>query len=462
MSISSFAPAPSLAAWPSPGVATAAPPRAATGFGLFLLVNAALFLRPAEIVPGLVGLEIYLFLIVACLLFAFPAVIEQLSVRTLDRNPLTVCVLGLWIAVIVSHLCRFHVGGAAASGYEFFKILVYYLLFVGLVTTPERLLRILFWLTIFASALALIAILEYHDWIHLPTLKTLRAIEHDPASGRDIIVRRLQATGPFHDPNDFCVLLVVAILLSLHGLTEVRRGGARWLWLGPLGILFYAFSLTQSRGGFLALLGGLFAFLLTRFGCRTTLGLAALLLPALFITLAGRQTDISAGSGTGQERIQIWSDGLLLFRDAPLFGVGMNEFEKLVGHVAHNSYLQALVELGLFGGTLFLGAVFLAVMNLHRAKTGGCEIADSDLKRLHPYLTGAVTGYAVGMFSLTLNYIVPTYMILGLAAAWNRVATTRPPTPPAPFDLRLVRRFLALSLFFLVVLTLFVRVFFKH
>ena len=101
-------------------------------------------------------------------------------------------------------------------------------------------------------------------------------------------------------------------------------------------------------------------------------------------------------------------------------------------------------------------------MNLHRAKTGGCEIADSDLKRLHPYLTGAVTGYAVGMFSLTLNYIVPTYMILGLAAAWNRVATTRPPTPPAPFDLRLVRRFLALSLFFLVVLTLFVRVFFKH
>jgi O-antigen ligase len=460
--MSSLAPAASLAAWPSPGVATAAPPRAAAGFSLLLLVNAALFLRPAEIVPGLVGLEIYLFLIVACLLFAFPAVVEQLLVRALDRNPLTVCVLGLWIAAMLSHLCRFHFGWAAASGYEYFKIVVYYLLFVGLVTTPERLLRFLFWLAIFASVLALIAILEYHDWIHLPTLKTLRAVEHDQASGRDIIVRRLQATGPFHDPNDFCVLLVVAILLSLHGLTELRRGGARWLWLGPLAILFYAFSLTQSRGGLLALLSGLFAFLLTRFGWRTTLSLAALLLPAFFIALAGRQTDISAGSGTGQERIQIWSDGLLLFREAPLFGVGMNEFEKFVGHVAHNSYLQALVELGLFGGTFFLGAVFLAVTNLRRAKTGGCEIVDPELRRLHPFLTGAVTGYAVGMFSLTLNYVVPTYTILGLAAAWNRVAVTRPATPSAPFDLRLVRRFLLVALLLLVGLSLFVRVFFKH
>jgi hypothetical protein len=462
MPMSPLAPAASITAWSSPGAVSAAPTRPATGFGLFLLVNAALFLRPAEIVPGLVGLEIYLFLIVACLLVAFPAVFEQLAVRALDRSPLTVCVLGLWLAVILSHMCRFHVSGAAASGYEFFKIVVYYLLLVGLVTTPERLRRFLFWLAIFGSVLALIAVLEYHDWIHLPTLKTLRAVERDQDTGRDIIVRRLQATGPFHDPNDFCVLLVVGILLSLHGLTELRRAGARWLWLGPLAILFYAFSLTQSRGGFLALLGGLFAFLLTRFGWRTTLGLGALMLPALFMVLAGRQTDISASTGTGQERIQIWSDGLLLFRDAPLFGVGMNEFEIFVGHVAHNSYLQGFAELGLFGGALFLGAFCLAVANLSRSGSKGRQIVDPELRRLHPYLTGAVTGYAVGMFSLTLNYIVPTYMILGLVSAWNRVAVTDPATPPVPFDLSLTRRFATLALVFLVGLTLFVRVFFQH
>jgi hypothetical protein len=359
-------------------------------------------------------------------------------------------------------MCRFHVGGAAASGYEYFKIVVYYLLLVGLVTTTDRLRRFLFWLAIFASVLALIAVLEYHDWIHLPTLKTLRAVEHDQASGRDIIVRRLQATGPFHDPNDFCVLLVVGIFLSLHGLTELRRAGARWLWLGPLAILIYALSLTQSRGGFLALLGGLFAFLLTRFGWRATLGLGSLLLPGLFIALAGRQTELSASTGTGQERIQIWSDGLLLFRDAPVFGVGMNEFEVFVGHVAHNSYLQGFAELGLFGGALFLGAFFLAVANLSRTRRKGSAITDPELRRLHPYLTGAVAGYAVGMFTLTLNYIVPTYMILGLVSAWNRVSVTGPGAPPDPFDLRLVRRFATLALLYLVGLTVFVRIFFTH
>src|SRR6516165_143860 len=114
-------PATSMTAWPSPAVYSDAPSRPASGFRVFLLVNAALFLRPAEIVPGLIGLEIYLFLIVPCLLIAFPAVWEQLSVRALDGNPITVCVIALLPAVILSHMCRFHVGGAAASGWEFFK-----------------------------------------------------------------------------------------------------------------------------------------------------------------------------------------------------------------------------------------------------------------------------------------------------------------------------------------------------
>jgi hypothetical protein len=458
----SFAPAAIVPVRSLAGYAAAAPSRPASGFRVFLLVNAALFLRPAEIVPGLIGLEIYLFLIVPCLLIAFPAVWEQLSVRALDGNPITVCVIALLPAVILSHMCRFHVGGAAASGWEFFKVVIYYLLFVCLVTTPERLLRFFFWLAIFASILALIAVLEYQDWIHLPTLKTLGAMERDQVSGRDIVVRRLQATGPFHDPNDFCVLLVVGILSAAHGLTEVKSGVRRWLWLGPLAVLFYAFSLTQSRGGFLALLGGLFAFLLARFGWRKTLGLTVLGLPVLLIAFGGRQTELSTGTGTGQERIQIWSDGLLMFRDAPLFGVGMNEFDKLVGHVAHNSYLQAFAELGLLGGTLFVGAVYLAMSVLWRARARDREIVDPKLRRLHPYLTGAVAGYAVGMFSLTLTYIVPTYMVLGLAASWNRIAETKTAAPPITFDVRLIRRLLGSALLFLVGLTLFVRVFFNH
>lgn len=436
--------------------------RRGAGFGVFLLLNAALFLRPAEIVPGLVGLEIYQFLILVCLVIAFPAVLQQLSPEALERRPITACVVGLFFAAVLSHLCRFDVARAATCGYEFFKLAFYYLLFVGLVTTPERLRRFLFWLAIFAAALALLAVMQYYDLIRLPNLATLQAVERDPATGRDVIVRRLQASGPFHDPNDLSVLLVVGILLSLHGLTDPRRRLASLAWLGPVTVLFYALALTQSRGGFLALLGGLFAFLHVRFGWSAALGLGTLLVPALLVVLGGRQTDISATAGTGQERIQIWSDGLMLFREAPLFGVGMNEFEVSVGHVAHNSYLQGLAELGMMGGTLFLGAVFLAWTTVRSLNTQNRRILDSELRRLHPYLVGVVAAYAVGMLTLTLNYIVPTYLVLGVATACGGMTITRPTAPAAKFDLHLAGRLVCIAVLFLVGLTVFVRLFFQH
>jgi hypothetical protein len=437
-------------------------PRYGLGFGLFILLNAALYLRPAEIVPGLLGLEIYLVFILGCFAVAFPAILEQLSPRALEAWPITVCVLGLLLAVLLSHLSRFDLTDAALCGFEFFKIAVYYLLFVGLVTTPARLGQFLFWLVIFAAALALLAVLQYHDLIQFPTLKTLQAIEKDQASGRDIVVRRLQATGPFHDPNDLCVLLVIGILLSLYWLTDRCLGLARFVWLASLGLFFYALALTQSRGGLLALLGGLLVFLRLRFGWTLTLVMGACGLPVLFLALAGRQTELSATTGTGQERIQIWSDGLMLFRDAPLFGVGMNKYDESVGHVAHNSYLQAFAELGVFGGILFIGGFACALGSLRRLGLKGRQILQPELRRLHPYLAGALAGYAVGMLSLTLNYIVPTYMMLGLAAGYCQMTPVRPPLQASRFDLRLVGRFVWISLLFLAGIYLFVRVFFQH
>jgi hypothetical protein len=453
---------PILRTTPFPRLLGAAPPQYALGFSLFILLNAALFLRPAEIVPGMVGLEIYLVIILACFAFSFPTVLEQLTPRSLEGRPITVCVLGLLVAILLSHLSHFYLSGAALGGFEFFKIVVYYLLFVGLVTTPARLRKFLFWLALFAAALALIAVLQYHDLIRLPTLKTLQAIEKDTATGRDMVVRRLQATGPFHDPNDLCVLLVVGILLSLYWITERRLGIGRFAWLGALGLFLYALALTQSRGGFLALLGGLIVFLRMRFGWLTTLLLCAFLLPLFFVVFAGRQTAISATAGTGQERIQIWSDGLMLFRDAPVFGVGMDKYEEFVGHVAHNSYLQAFTELGLFGGVLFVGAIVCALGPLRQLGLKKRHILNPELRRLHPFLTGAVASYAIGMLSLTLNYIVPTYMVLALAGSFTQLADSDPPLPAARFDLRLIGRLVGVSLLFLAGLYLFVRAFFQH
>src|SRR5262249_44650933 len=133
-----------------------------------------------------------------------------------------------------------------------------------------------------------------------------------------------------------------------------------------------------------------------------------------------------------------------------------------VGHVAHNSYLQAITELGIVGGSLFLGAFVIAWKTLRSLGAKGRRIVDPELRRLHPYLTGAFAGYTVGMLTLTLNYVVPTYVVLGLATACGRMTLTRPTAPALRFDLRLAGRILGITVLFLVGLTVFVRLLFQH
>jgi O-antigen ligase len=432
---------------PRPAPAGAARPHTAPyplGFFLFVLVNVTLFVRPTDFIPGMIGWEIYQYLIGLTFLAAFPAVLGQLTARRLEGRPISVCVLGLLAAIVLSQVVHANLGAAFEGGKEHLKMIVYYLLLAGLVNTPARLRSFLRWLVAFASAAVLVAVLQYHGVLHIQALKRVTdGAGFDAATGAEVVVRRLTGTGTFADPNDFCILVVVAVLANLYCLTDRATGLLRFAWAPPLLLCLYALALTHSRGGMLALLAGVFALLQARFGGRRALLLAALVVPGLLVVFAGRQTDFSATDGTGQERIQIWREGVVLFQGAPLFGIGCNEYDKQVGRVAHNSYLHAFTELGFFGGLLFLGAWAVALTALYRYRRA--VILNPQLHRLHPYLFGLVVGYAVGMTSLTLCYIVATYTVLGVVTAYLALVRTAPPTPQPRFDALLVGRLTGLS-----------------
>src|SRR5436305_1210460 len=77
-------------------------------FVLFILVNAVLLIRPAEILPALQGVEIYFYLVAACCLFASLDVYRYLTAAPLmplclyhlgnDKNFLR---RGLWLATLL-------------------------------------------------------------------------------------------------------------------------------------------------------------------------------------------------------------------------------------------------------------------------------------------------------------------------------------------------------------------------
>src|ERR1700733_13529403 len=135
------------------------------GFFLFLLVTAALFIRPSEQFAELRGVNFYQTLIIPCFFFSLAGVIEQFSPRNLDSRPITVCVIGLLLAVVLSHLSNGNAGMAADTGFEFVKVLVYYVLLVANVTTMARLRVFIFSIVVFAAAFVTLSVLQYHDVI---------------------------------------------------------------------------------------------------------------------------------------------------------------------------------------------------------------------------------------------------------------------------------------------------------
>jgi putative inorganic carbon (hco3(-)) transporter len=289
-------------------------------------------------------------------------------------------------------------------------------------------------------------LLEYDGWINLSTLRSIEQSSTNPVSGVVSVVRRLCGIGIFNDPNDLCLLLVATATLCL-GFTGCRDLGRlrRWMYV-PVIFFLYAIVLTQSRGGFLSLLGVIGTLLVIRYGRGQAILAAIVLVPVIFTIFAGRQTqvDFSDPDDTFQTRLNAWNDSLDLFKQSPIFGVGQEQQEELRGSVAHNSFIQSFAELGIVGGACFLGAFAIAISGLRRTKV---RDADPELARLRPIMLAIVVGYGIGLLSLSRAYTPSTYLILGLAAAYINLT---PRLRPLRLSLLFAERLAVASILFIV------------
>lgn len=403
------------------------------GYILFLLVNGALFIRPPELFEEIEGVAIYETLILCCMAVSYPAILRELTPRALSRRPITVCAIGVMAAAILSHASQLYAWGARTSGFAFLKLVVYYMLLIALVNTPGRLRQFLIWLAACVGLVAVLGVLEYHQVIDIKSVE-IEMVQADEAAAEGVVTRRLRSTGFFNDPNDLCLMLLVGILLSVYFLGDPKFGGLRYLWLAPIAFFLYAVALTESRGGFIAMLVGAVVFVYARWGWKKTLPIAGVLLPSAFVLFAGRQTAISLTAGTGQSRIQLWAEGLSIFRQNFLFGVGEGVFVEYFSHVTHNSFVDSYVEMGFLGGTLFLGCFYVAIVGIYRVGSSGSPLLNVELRRMRPYVLTLVSVWAVGLLSLSRGHVVPTYTVLGIGAAYAGLGAEY-----TPRDVRLPR-----------------------
>lgn len=428
-------------------------------FLLFLLVTFTLFVRPAELVPEWSTAPIYEVLIISGLVVSLEGVFRQLAPDTLVRRPITLCVLGMLLAIVVSHLSHFIIWMAQMYGTEFAKVLAYFLLMAAVLRTPQRLQWFMLALLGCIVVLAGMALLDHHAIIDVPSIEAVEEGSVDPITGEMNSTFRLQSTGIFNDPNDLSFVVVVGMVIATYWLTRRDAGLMRPLALAALVVLGYAFVLTQSRGGMLALLTAVMVLFHARFGWKKAAFLALFVLPLMFLAFQGRQTSISAAEGTSQERIQYWSMAFELMQRSPVFGIGAAMFEDYeVRRSTHNSFVECYAGLGIFGGTIFFAMYFIPITALYRLGQAPPAFDDPELNRLRPYLMSMLLGSAISQMSICRCYVVPTYMIVGLAASYLSMVHPSVSVEGLVLDGRLVRRCGVASVVFLVFLYVFTRV----
>lgn len=450
---------------------------------LFLLANAMLFIRPSELYPALGNIQAYLFFIVGAMVFSIQGIHDQLHWKTLLQQPVNLCAVGVTCCVAISRIVTGTFEDMDVECVTMLKVLMYYLVLVSVITTPLRLRYFLMTTAICSTLMIAYSIVDYRsfnaEWINNPELERVldeerrlppderQILRHIPDRdgvdryGNEIWFFRICGLGIFHDPNDLSLLIVATSLISIYFLTDRNLSLLRVLWILPLCVMSVAMYYTYSRGGLLSAALALMVWLSTRFGGKVAITIGACCLGALPLVL-GRAANMDLSSGTGQERIQIWSDGLLAIQNSRiLFGVGSGRYTEISTHVAHNSYVHAFVELGVVGGTFFFGCFFMPALTFLMMKMNHFRIHSYELRRMFPYITAILASWCMGMCTLSRCYVPPTYMVAGICAAFiNLVGFYRPtPRPLLVLNSRTMQPWVACSFGLLMCAYIFVRVF---
>jgi O-antigen ligase len=279
--------------------------------------------------------------------------------------------------------------------------------------------------------------------------------------------------GMFENPNDLALNLVTFLAPTLLIVIQDRRPSRRLLAALFGTVMLAAIVCTKSRSGFLGLLcmGLVIGYYTVR--VRPGIIFAAILagamaLPVMPSSFWDRMDSITNGeedqTGSREARLRLFSQGLQVFADNPLTGVGAGQFKNYNApgvtiekwRVTHDVWLQVASELGIFGlivfGFLVVRAYtsnFAVLRAIRRRKRAPpIPIAERDRVILDQNAKGmiaAIVGWTVCSFFASVAFNWTFYYVLALAVAGREIADAarlkaRGPAEPEPVGTNQLRR----------------------
>jgi putative inorganic carbon (hco3(-)) transporter len=286
-------------------------------------------------------------------------------------------------------------------------------------------------------------------------------------SGAEVVEgSRITYVGLLNDPNDLAMALLMAFPLQVYLLTTTRSKVKRLLLLACMVTVLWSTYLTNSRGATLGFAAMLLTYSLRRFGRWRTAMISPLLLVAILASAPGRMDNLSADEDSAAGRVDAWYTGFDMFKERPLFGVGMGNFVDHNWLTAHNSFVLAMAELGSVGYFIWISALAISILMLWRVLRYSPDTTDADTdmesgdlkkhQRFAAALLYSMIAYIVTAFFLSRSYVPILYMTYGMCSALYLIARSRWPNIPEVLFKPLWKKLFALEIISIVTLRIVV------
>ncbi len=368
--------------------------------------------RPEDWVPGLK----YLPLAKITAIFAIWGLFNAMgrTKRTLKDLPKEAKILLIMIVLLYvgAFLSPIWIGGAVNHTIDFSKVGIAWVLVFLLITSFDRLRRIIFIQTFSVVVVCAAAIVKGHN---LPRL--------EGALG-----------GIYSNPNDLAFAIVLTLPFALAFMVSSRNAVVKLFWLCGMLVMMVAIFMTASRAGFIDLVisGSVTLYFFAIKGKRFYLLVTAVLVGVVvmgafggrlidrFEAMEGGSTDVKSAYGSYEDRKYLMVRAVDAIEHYPILGI-------VIWHDVHMTYLQICAEGGIAVLILYLMFFYRGFKNLkilRRAKN-----LDPDIVLYVWALQSSLVGFVVGACFAPEAYQYFPYFAVAFTATLLQTVNEQQPAP---------------------------------
>lgn len=377
------------------------------GYPFTVLYIGLALISVGETLPFLAPFRPMVLLALMSGLATVPSILGNQEMFRLPQFPLMLAFIGM---LAFSRLAQGWVGGAPSAIMEFLPVAMsFYLLIFNAVDSKK--IRVLLIVINTMAVFTVVAALRQFFGNRGDLVMEQRLIDMD---WNVTLIYRIRFRGFLADPNDYAQFLLS--ILPFFFLFYKKKSFFRNLFFSYLPSIFVLTGIfyTRSRGALMGIATLILLFLREKIGLAAgavTSGVVAFTL--LVVGYAGGR---ALSVGGGMDRLDIWSDGLGMFKMSPIWGVGYGAFTEYSKLTAHNSYVLAMAELGIVGLFIWMSMIICSIYQLRWVRQTAAnrpELADYAL--LAKLTQFSVYAFLVTAYFLSRTYTVTIYILFGIS-----------------------------------------------